>query len=258
MVLDVIELLNAPSDLDRAFWYGSWLIQRSASLNRKINLKMNLRILSGAVLAGVLTLGSIGASANTIYGNALLPRDYASDYPEFYYGNTPNPANILVLNSVALPAGHLNSFLAYDRVSPGLSLNGGSGNHTFVGLILRANGGNYDVVYSTGILTVPTLVSDAIVSYPASFSLQAGDRFGFYGEGIPITLGGGTDELYYPTSGPTPSTGDTLTLGSGSFPLLTTDRTYSFAVSVPDGGSTCSLLGLGLAGIGFLRRKLTV
>ena len=79
-------------------------------------MNMNLKIIASVLLVA----SSASAVANTIYGNALLARDYATDYPE-YPGHTPNPVNVMVLNSLALPAGPLNAFLAYDRVTPGLS-----------------------------------------------------------------------------------------------------------------------------------------
>ena len=63
---------------------------------------------------------------------------------------------------------------------------------------------------------------------------------GFYGEGIPVDVGGGTDILsYLATTNPdlttpaAPVLDDTISLGTDpGFPIYSQDRTYSFAATV--------------------------
>jgi hypothetical protein len=58
---------------------------------------------------------------------------------------------------------------------------------------------------------------------------------GFYGEGIPVTPGGGTDTLSYPAT-VAPALNTTMTLGvDAGFPIYPSRPTYSFAASVVSG-----------------------
>ncbi len=74
----------------------------------------------------------------------------------------------------------------------------------------------------------------------AGVAVQAGDVLGFYGEGIPVDVGGGTDILsFLATTNPdlvtpvAPVLNDTITVGTDAgFPLYSKDRTYSFAATV--------------------------
>ncbi len=210
--------------------------------------------LTSAAAAWVMCVAAGSAHATTL-GNPLTARTYATDFPP-----GAEPYDLLVVNNTPLPTGTLDAFLAYNQVSPGGSPTGSAG-HSFIGYILRPAGGSqFDVVYDTGVITVSVVAVDTVISYPASFNLQAGDLFAHYGGGIPVDVGGGTDQLYFPTIGPAPLVGSTITLGSGSYPFASQDRTYSIAVevstSVPDGGTSFAMLGLGMALLGVARQKL--
>ncbi len=68
------------------------------------------------------------------------------------------------------------------------------------------NPDEYTVVFDSGQLTVPALADPAvseIATFPvANLAVQAGDVLGFYGQGIPVDTGSGSDILSYPA--PTP------------------------------------------------------
>ncbi len=76
-----------------------------------------------------------------------------------------------------------------------------------------------------------------VASFPAGVAVQAGDVIGFYGQGIPVDVGGGTDILSYPaTANPDGVTPQAPALdahphaGNGpGFPIYPQARTYSFA-----------------------------
>ena len=75
------------------------------------------------------------------------------------------------------------------------------------------------------------------VAYPVSpgVAVQAGDVLGFYGPGIPVDVGGGgCDILAPPRAVPAPAVGGTVMVGGPDYPVVTRDRTYSFAATVLD------------------------
>ena len=167
------------------------------------------------------------AQASLIIGNSLSDRQYATDYPP-----GSEPVNVLVVNASVLPAGQLNAFLAYDMANSGSSPTPSAGN-SFYGVILQPlGGGNYKVAYETALETVPTVATSQTISYAASFNVQAGDLFGFFGSGVPVSTGTGTDTLYYPTQLAAPTLNQTITLGSGNFPVYPQARDYAFAVDI--------------------------
>jgi hypothetical protein len=61
--------------------------------------------------------------------------------------------------------------------------------------------------------------------------VQAGDVLAFYGQGVPVDTGSGSDILSYPAPTP-PLQGTDITLGSDEFPIFPQARTYSFAATV--------------------------
>jgi len=75
-----------------------------------------------------------------------------------------------------------------------------SAGNIFFAYVLRPNGTNqYDVVFNSSLLTVPTLTTPGIsdiATFPVTpFTVLAGDVIGFYGQGIPVNTGTGTDIL---------------------------------------------------------------
>ena len=119
----------------------------------------------------------------------------------------------------------------------------------FHAYVLRPTGtpDQYNVVFDSGQLTVPAL-TDSGTSEVATFgvtnlAVQAGDRLAFYGQGIPVDTGVGSDEMSYPAPTP-PLQGADITLGSAEFPKFPQARTYSFAASVVGVMAAVRLMGL--------------
>jgi FtsP/CotA-like multicopper oxidase with cupredoxin domain len=167
-------------------------------------------------------------------GNPLIDRAYASDYPV----GVGELAPVFVVVPAALPDGMIQSFDTWNQAAPGSSPFPSAGN-VFHAYVLRPTGvaNEYTVVFDSGRLTVPAL-ADPAVSEVATFgvmnlAVQAGDVLGFYGQGIPVDTGAGTDVLSYPA--PTPPLQDSIiTLGSAEFPIYPQARTYSFGAQVLD------------------------
>lgn len=157
-----------------------------------------------------------GVIVSTPVGNALIQRPTATD----------SAANVLVVNLAApLPAGTLTAFQIFAQP--------GSGPNTFNAYVLRqVTGSQYTVVYDSGPLQTPAVTTGEIVNYPvAPFAVQAGDVIAHYGRGIPITIGSGTDSLFYPAS-PAPVLATDITLGVAPYPAFNQARAYSFGAVV--------------------------
>ena len=167
------------------------------------------------------------------FGNPLIERAYASDYPV----GVGELAPALVVVPEALPDGMLQSFQTWNQANSGSSPFPSAGN-VFHAYVLRPTGiaNEYTVVFDSGQLTVPALTDPAgeVATFPVmNLAVQAGDMLGFYGQGIPLDTSGGTDILSYPS--PTaPLQDSTITLGSAEFPILNQVRTYSFGAQVLD------------------------
>jgi FtsP/CotA-like multicopper oxidase with cupredoxin domain len=167
-------------------------------------------------------------------GNPLQDRAYASDFPV----GVGELAPVFVVVPAALPDGMLQSFQTWNQATAGASPFPSAGN-VFHAYILRPTGvaDEYTVVFDSGLLTVPAL-ADPAVSEVATFgvanlAVQAGDVLAFYGQGIPVDTGSGSDILNYPA--PTPPLQDTtITIGSPEFPIYPQARTYSFGAQVLD------------------------
>ncbi len=135
----------------------------------------------------------------------------------------------------ALPAGLLQSFQTWNQATAGGSPFPSAGN-VFHAYVLRPTGNpnEYTVVFDSGLLTVPAVTtastSEAVVFGVASLAVQAGDRLAFYGQGIPVDTGAGTDVIHYPAVQPLQDTN--ITLGSAAYPVLAQPRTYSFGAQV--------------------------
>lgn len=167
-------------------------------------------------------------------GNPLVDRANASDYPV----GVGELAPVLVVLPQALPTGMLQAFQTWNQASQASSPFPSAGN-TFHAYVLRptGNANEYKVVFDSGLLTVPALAApgmSAVATFPvANLAVQAGDRLAFYGQGIPVDTGGGSDILSYPA--PTnPAQDQVFALGGGAYPVYSQDRAYSFAAQVVD------------------------
>jgi len=168
----------------------------------------------------------------TYFGNPLLDREYASDFPVAVGEIAP----VFVVQSTALPDGTLTGFQAWNQASAAGGPFPSAGN-VFSAYVLRptAVANVYDVVFAAGPYTVPAL-ADPLVSELATYAagpvaVQAGDVLAFYGQGIPVDTGLAADVLSYPAVA-APIMGATVTLGSPEFPIYPQDRTYSFGAVV--------------------------
>ena len=178
-------------------------------------------------------------------GNPLVDRANATDY-----ATTPGTlAPVFVVLAAALPAGTLDSFKVWNQTVPGGSPNTSEGN-LFHAYVLRPTGAanQYTLAYDSGLQTMPASLNPAgeVATFAAGVPVQAGDMIGFYGEGVPVDVGGGTDILSYPATANAdlvtpgaPAQGGTITLGTDpGFPVFSQDRTYSFAAVVTPPGGT--------------------
>lgn len=169
-----------------------------------------------------VTAGQVAA-----FGNLLIDRAYSSD----------NATNVFVISPATLPDGMLQSFQVWNQPASGGSP--ASAGLTFHAYVLRptGNGDEYMVVFDSGQLTMPALSDTAvgeIAEFPvANLAVQEGDLLAFYGRGVPLDIGAGSDMVYYPApAGPLQDS--TINVGSGDFPVLNQARTYSFAAEVFD------------------------
>jgi FtsP/CotA-like multicopper oxidase with cupredoxin domain len=167
-------------------------------------------------------------------GNPLVERAYASDFPV----GVGELAPVFVVQPASLPDGMIQAFQTWNQAEPGGSLFPSAGN-VFHAYVLRPTGNpnEYTVVFDSGLLTVPALTDPAVSELAAfgvaNLAVQAGDVLAFYGQGIPVDTGSGSDVLSYPA--PTPPLQDsTITLGSAEFPIFPQARTYSFGAQVID------------------------
>jgi FtsP/CotA-like multicopper oxidase with cupredoxin domain len=167
-------------------------------------------------------------------GNPLIPRQYATDFA----APPGTLAPVLVVVPTPLPNGLLQSFDTWNQTVPGGSPTVSEGN-VFHAYVLRptAIAGEYQVVFDSGLLTVPVPVDPLgeIATFPVpNVAVQTGDVLAFYGEGVPVDIDpAGTDTLAYPSPTP-PVQGGTIVLGGADFPIYPEARNYSFAASVLD------------------------
>ena len=192
-----------------------------------------------------VTISAAGLPVTPIaVGNPLVDRANATDYA------TPpgTLAPVFVVLGASLPAGTLDSFQVWNQTALGSSPNPSEGN-VFHAYVLRptAIAGQFGVVYDSGLLTMSASGNPAgeVATFTAGIAVQVGDMIGFYGEGVPVDVGGGTDILSYPATAnadlvtpEAPAQGATITVGTDpGFPLFSQDRTYSFgAVVTPPSG----------------------
>ncbi|HSO70923.1 MAG TPA: hypothetical protein VLQ67_14975, partial [Arachnia sp.] len=174
----------------------------------------------------------IVAGEQTVVGNPLEDRAYASDYPV----GVGELAPVFVVVDQALTEGFLTAFQSWNQATAGGSPFPSAGN-VFHAYVLRptGNANEYTVLFDSGQLLVPALAaadtSESVSYGVANFAVAAGDRIAFYGQGIPVDTDVGSDILSYPA--PTAPLQDTnLTLGSAEYPVLPSTRTYSFGATL--------------------------
>jgi len=198
---------------------------------------------SGYTAPSVTFSGGGGTGTLVSVGNALQARAYATDYA------TP-PGTIgpvLAIIPTTMPAaGFVKSIEYFNQATGGGSPTPSAGNllHAYV-LHPTGNPNEYAVLWDSGELTVPATadpvgVVESIVV--PNIAVTAGDTIAFYGEGIPVDVGGGADKLSYPASTP-PVQGTNITVVAGDpiYPLYSQDRTYSFSASVIDTSAVAPL-----------------
>jgi hypothetical protein len=162
-------------------------------------------------------------------GNPLVQRTYATDCCATQ-GTLRDV--LVVLPNATLPSGVLQNFQYWNQ-GPTV------GGRAFIAYVLRPTGGvanKYTVIYASGLQTVPVPINPAgevaTVAVSPSVAVAAGDVIAFYGEGIPLDVNVGTDQLVYPAP-VAPTLNQTMTLGvDPGFPIYPQARTYSFAASV--------------------------
>ncbi len=137
-------------------------------------------------------------------GNPLIERAYATDFAAGIPVGELAPVFVVV--PTALPDGLLQSFQTWNQANQGTSPFPSAGN-VFHAYVLRpTTGSDYTVVFDSGLLTVPAL-ADSAVSEIATFgvanlAVQAGDVLAFYGQGIPVDTGSGSDIFSFPARRP--------------------------------------------------------
>jgi FtsP/CotA-like multicopper oxidase with cupredoxin domain len=167
-------------------------------------------------------------------GNPLIDRQYATGFavPQGQLGP------VLVINSTSpLPQGLVKSFEVWNQTDPGDSPSGSAG-HVFHAYVLHptGNANEYSVVYDSGLLTIPPATDPAgnVVSFAVpDIGVQAGDVIAYYGQGIPVDVGQGSDVRSYPTL-KQPMQGETILLGGADYPIVNEQRISSFAATVLD------------------------
>jgi hypothetical protein len=171
-------------------------------------------------------------------GNPLIARHYATDW-----SSPPSPSGpyFVVLAGAKLPAGTLQSFQTWNQGTRGGSPTTSAGN-VFHAYVLRPTGvpNGYAVIYDSGARTVPVpmVPGGEVATFPVfpAVPVNAGDVIGFYGQGIPLDAGVGTDTFSMPAP-VAPALNNTLTLGvDPGFPIYPQNRTYSLAATAAASG----------------------
>lgn len=177
-------------------------------------------------------------------GSPLQDRAWASDTPVAVGQQAP----VLVMMGEVLPTGIIESFQTWNQGMKGNSPAPSAGN-IFHAYVLRptANTNEYTVVFDSGVLTVPPLTTPGVsevASYPvANLAVQAGDRLAFYGQGVPVDINGGGDQLIFPAP-VAPFQDSTIVIGGADYPVYPQARTYAFGAQVLDlSGQNTQIVG---------------
>ncbi len=172
--------------------------------------------------------------AVTTIGNPLTARKFATDFaaPPGDFGR------VFVTVAQKLPTGLLKAFKTFNQTDPGGSPTASAGG-VFHAYVLHPTGtpDQYTVAYDSGTLTVPDAPNapGEVVTYPMpDVAVQSGDILAFYGQGVPVDTGTGTDIVSAPAPDQPPALDSTITVGSAEYPKTDPARTYSFAADVLD------------------------
>jgi len=157
------------------------------------------------------------------------------------YSTDGSAASFGVLPNAKLPAGTLTSFQIWNQgtLDPNGQISAGKAFHAYV---LRPTGvaNQYTVIYDSGALTVPpTAATGEVTTFPVpSVAVAADDVIGWYGAGIPFSIGTSPFQATYSWPAPVaPALNSTMTLGvDPGFPIYAQNRTYSFAATVTPSG----------------------
>jgi FtsP/CotA-like multicopper oxidase with cupredoxin domain len=209
---------------------GDGLATATATVNASgVVTSVTLDVQGGGYTSPVVSFSGGGGTGTLVsIGNQIVDRAYATD----------NDTQVFVVVPTPLPSGVLQSFQSLNQALAGASVAPSAG-YSFNAYVLRPTGvaNEYQVVFDSGLLTVPPLADPAvseIATFPVgNIAVQASDVIAFYGQGIPLDIGAGVDLLSYPAP-LAPIQGNTITLGSAEFPLLAQARTYSFGAQVLD------------------------
>jgi FtsP/CotA-like multicopper oxidase with cupredoxin domain len=173
----------------------------------------------------------------TVVGNPLIDRAYATDFPVSYDPTGATLAPVLVTLPPLSISGTLASFLSWNQATAGSSPNP-SGPNSFHAYLLRPTApgaSQFTVVYDSGLQTVPAVATSQqfVIPISGTVNVQAGDVIAFYGQGVPVDTGAGSDVLHYPApTAPVPGGALDLSGADANYPTYPQARTYSFGATV--------------------------
>ena len=215
----------------------------NATAAATINTSGNLTSVTVDVAGGGYTSPQVsfsgGGGAGTVVsvGNPLVARTYATDY-----ATAPGTlAPVFVVIPAAMPAsGVVQEIQYFNQATTGASPNSSAGNllHAYI-LHSTGTANEYNVMWDSGELTVPVAVDPIgdIISIPVNpgIAVTTGDMIAFYGQGVPVDVGGGVDILSYPAP-LVPVQGSNITVAAGdpNYPIHSQNRIYSFSAQVLD------------------------
>ncbi len=140
-----------------------------------------------------LPMVTTSPSAETVIGNGLIDRQYATDAAD----------TVFVVLESPLTDGLLTGFRVWNQANADPAL--ASAGKSFHAYVMRptTTANEYSVVFDSGLLSMPALTDPAVSELAnfavANLAVQAGDRLAFYGQGIPFDDGPGTDDVFYPS-----------------------------------------------------------
>lgn len=177
-------------------------------------------------------LPTVSQDAPLAYGNAPLAAAAASDTVNTFVVLTAAP----LLADLPGTDGYLTAFEVWNQPLTAGVASAGKQFHAYV-LRPTAVADLYTVVFDSGLLTVPPLVNPAgdLVTYAvANLPVKKGDVLAFYGQGVPVSTGSGTDWVSVPPVNAPPLQDSVIELGGKVYPANGGARTYSFRGQVLD------------------------